>query len=798
MNITKERIISIIINYFIEQKNISPYSLANKVDVDQKSITAWAKEERSTIQGGSVDSLISGLKVDIEKEFKGISEFIISELAKDGIDKEYTWKIINENKDMLVIIKELQKLDVAQQKYLQEELGISPIIENLKNFLLGYREYFQVNEKRIGEGKNESKYASLICDPKRTKNSTGGISYLVLKFQNAYNVGIILSNYIIDYTDSDGLDYYSYMIEKLKSQNDLKMLLFITDIDKKIIPVSVQTLLMKDYNLFFEFVKKKDLQKISIQGLKFRVEGDLSNPIFVNQHRYAQLIFERFMPYLSVISNEIIFVPYMKKLEKELDLDSKELDLDPKEKVEEALNKILISYKDRTNVNNFIDYANEVLIKKVCRYSYLSRHVIYYERNLIAEKVNLFLKEHREIQKLSLVVEICAPNSLTTCNIIDKCEKLLLFTTSHSAYSVMTELEAKTENQFLPSNVSLHINHLNPEYMMHQYQEELNGKVDLLVIGYGAGSQISDLTRFIRYAYNWLSENGILFISVYNKDAIILNKYHIHDQRFESSPLYISDYWTYKMNEKQPLLKKLRAYSLEDIQSSYLSMFDTENIHISTYPYISALINPSEYSRTILDEIREADKLFAEKGVHGQMIDVIAYKNKYIKKKDIGVKEYLIGLSIIYECYAHTLAPDSKSLKRSLQENKIFISNATILKTVVLQEKNIKSSHKNCWIYVILPYDKMVTYDKTKYELVPEIFVMKKYNQGTISPLAILAEKAVDNKSNKNILLFNSDRINKEYVIMRGDSNLESIRIKTTDFRTIIEKADVIAMNIIE
>ncbi len=790
MNITKERIISIIISYFIERKNISPYRLAEKVDVDQKSITAWAKEERSTIQRESVNSLISGLKDDIDKEFVGISDFLVSELAKDGIDKEYTRIIFNENKNMLVIIEKLQKLDISEQKYLQEELGTAPIFESLKKFLSAYREYFQVNEKRIGEGKNESKYASLFCNPKRTKNSTSGINYLVLKFQNAYNVGIILSNYIIDYSDSDKLDYYSYMIEKLKTQNDLKMLLFITDIDKKIIPVSVQTLLMKDYNLFFEFVKKKDLQKISIQGLEFREEDDFSNPILVDQHRYAQLIFERFMSYLSVISNEIIFVPYLQKLDKELDSEEQK-------KVENALNKILVSYKERTNINNFTNYANEVLIKEVCRYSYLSRHVIYYERNLIAKKVKGFLEEQGK-QKFSLVVEICAPNSLTTCNIIEKCKRLLLFTTSHSAYSLMTKLERKTKNHFLPSNVSLHINHLDPEYMMHQYQEELNGKVDLLVIGYGAGSQISDLTRFIRYVYNWLSENGILFISVYNKDAIILNKYHIHDQRFESTPLYISDYWTYKMNERPPLLKKLRAYSLENLQSSYLSMFDTENIHISTYPYISALINPSEYSRTILDEIREADKLFAENGVHGQMIDVIAYKNKYIKKNDTGIKKYLIELSIVYECYVHTLAPDSKSLKRSLQENKISISNATLLKTVVLQEKNPKSSHKNCWTYVILPYDKMVTYDKTKYELVPEVFVMKKYNQGTISPLAVLAERAIDNKSNEDIFLFNNDRINKEYVIMSGDSNTESIRIKTKDFHKIIEKADVTALNIIE
>ncbi len=101
----------------------------------------------------------------------------------------------------------------------------------------------------------------------------------------------------------------------------------------------------------------------------------------------------------------------------------------------------------------------------------------------------------------------------------------------------MNTLEEKSKHRYLPENI-LRLCHLNPEYMMHQYPEELNGKVNLLVIGYGAGSQMNDLTRFIRYAYNWLSENGIMFISVYNKDAIVLNKHHIHDQRFKLSYIY--------------------------------------------------------------------------------------------------------------------------------------------------------------------------------------------------------------------------------------------------------------------
>lgn len=582
-----------------------------------------------------------------------------------------------------------------------------------------------------------------------------------------------------------------YMIDKLKSQNDLKMLLFITDIDKKRIPFEVQSKLMEKCNLFFEFVSETDLQEISIQGLEIPKEDAFSLSKIVEQHRYAQLIFERFMSYLAVISNEIIFQPYLEKLHKELDREEPE-------KANIALNKILVSYRKRTKNNNFTYYANEVLLKDICRYSYLARHAIYYERTLVADKVELLLDEQQQIKKLPFVVEICAPNSLTTCNIIDRCERLLLLTTSHNAYSLMTKLEEKTGKLFLPSNVSLRLCHLNPEYMMHQYPDELNGRVDLLVIGYGAGSQISDLTRFIRYAYNWLSEKGVLFISVYNKDAIILNKNHIHDQRFESSPLYLSDYWTYTLNEQLPLLKKLKAYSPENLQSTYFAFFDTQNINISTYPYISALINPSEYSREILDEIREADKLFASSGVHGQLIDVIAHKSKSDNKPDTKIRNYLANLNIQYDCYVHTLAPDAKSLRRSLQAKNVPLQNATLLKVVVLQEKHPKLVHKNCWSYAILPYDKSVVYDPMKYELVPETFVTKRFNQGTISPLIVLAERMGDHESGEDIFLLYNDHINTEFVIMGGGSNTESIRINTKIFLKIMKKAKVNLQDVIE
>lgn len=554
------------------------------------------------------------------------------------------------------------------------------------------------------------------------------------------------------------------------------MLLFITDVDKETIPFDIQSSLMEEYNLFFEFVSEGDLQEILLQDFMFQKESG-ANPLeLLERHRYAQLIFERFMSYLSVINNEVIFMPYYEKLHKELSGEETE-------KIDIALNKIFIAHQKRSAAENFTTYANGVLLKDICKYSYLSRHTIYHERDLVSAELV-------EDQKLSLVVEICAPNSLTTCNIIDQCNELLLFTTSHSAYSLMTMLQDKTGNRFLPSNVSLRLCHLNPEYMMHQYPEKLNGKVDLLVIGYGAGSQISDLTIFVRYAYNWLSENGILFISLYNKDAIILNKNHINDQRFESSPIYLSDYWTYTLNERPPLLKKLKAYSPESLKATYLASFVIKSI--STYPYISALINPTEYSRPILDEIRTADKDFSLKGEHGQLIDAIVHKNVLVEFLDTGITKFLSDSRINYNTYIHTLAPDSKSFKRSLLEKNVPLSNATLLKTVAIQRKRPKSASPDGRSYVIVPCDEKVIYDRKRYKLSPESFVVKTFNHSRISPLTILAQKFNGNVLGGNIFMQYRDLINTKYVIMGDGSNTKSIRIKTEDFMNLIAAAEVI------
>lgn len=614
--ISKEKITSIILNYFNEKKGWTPYRLKKQIGVEQKTVRKWMQEtDRSFMRKSSFDLVNEKLGNEICTLYVEFREYFIDKIEKTEADTEGIVEILRNNEpenaeEVDVLINKILEQNNHAQPKMQEILGRSNIINSLEELLMQYKEFFQIAEK--------SNVENMINDDGLFKETIEELGdFLIVKFPGRYSIGILLANYEIDYTVEKEKDAFCYRVEKFKNQNDLQMVLLITDLDKEEIPIPFQGLLMKKFNLFFECIGKNDLEKVVIQGLQLKEDKSSEIKMKINQHRYAQLIFDKFMSYLTVVSNEIVFSQYLKKLDKKLDTDE--------EKNYHVLNGLFVSYNKRTNIKNFMNYANGVLINDIFKYSYLSRHTIYYERNLVEQRVKEILKERNE-EKMGLVVEICAPNSLITCNIIDECKKLVLFTASYSGYSLMNEIDEKTGKRFIPGNVFLHLSHLNPEYMGLHYLNELKGKVDLLVIGFGGGSQISDLVRFIRYANGWLSDEGVLFLSVHNAEAIMLNRKQLRDQRFESYPMYMADYWTYTNSDRLSLLKKMKTYSIDDLKAAYLSGLDIQNMKISTYPYISTLINPEEYPRNILDEIREEDKLLAEKGTHGQLIQIFAQK----------------------------------------------------------------------------------------------------------------------------------------------------------------------------
>lgn len=789
MKLSREKLASAILDYFCTNYNLSYFKLAEKTGIDQKTLKKWHINTGATMRSSGFSRLIQALEKDITENFDGFSNFMVNSLENSGIEKRKINSFFTPHKEISVIMNELLELDITSGGYLQDYLGTENIIKNLKFLCSQYREFFQISDQIIGEGDATMAYAPLAYTTKHLdtgKHLAKELNYVILKFPKSYHVCILLTNYQFDFSNRENYNYFLYMIEKLKVQNNFQMLIFVSDIDKKNIPLRIQSSLMKSHNLFFEFVKKTYLQKISIHGFELQNEESENIQKSIDQFRYAQLIFDRFMSYLAVINNEIIFQPHLDKLHKELDRSDKK-------DAEIYLNSILTSYSMRNNIRNFTEFSNQLLLKGICQYTYLDRHSIYYERTLL-EKI----LDDYNVKRVELAIEICSPKALITSSIIQRCDKLLLFSASHNAYSLMNKLETKTGNKFLPANVSLRLSHLNPEYMMHQYSDELNGKVDLLVIGYGTGSQIEDLIRFLRYAYNWLSEDGILFLSTYNRDAINLNQKLFRDQRFERIPFNQTDYWMQTLDEQTILLKKSKTYTPEWLKSVVGRLLNTSNISRYTYPYLSALINPDEYSREVLDEIREADKSFAQKGKHGQLINIVAQKNISSNSSSMQIRTFLKNHDIHCQFYSHTLAPDSLSLKRSLNAENISLQNSIILKTVILQAKDNKTADLDTWLYVILPYDINVTYDNSKYSLVSESLFLKYFNQGSISPLAVITEINNGNIPSSRVILMNREKISCKSVFMGGGSNTESVRMKTKDFFKIITAFNISSQNNID
>lgn len=61
------------------------------------------------------------------------------------------------------------------------------------------------------------------------------------------------------------------------------------------------------------------------------------------------------------------------------------------------------------------------------------------------------------------------------------------------------------------------------EYEQISYEEEFSGKADLVVASFGMGSFIEDTSRMLRRFHEWLTPGGILFLSMYNRDSVLLN-----------------------------------------------------------------------------------------------------------------------------------------------------------------------------------------------------------------------------------------------------------------------------------
>lgn len=296
--ISKEKITSIILNYFNEKKGWTPYRLKKQIGVEQKTVRKWMQEtDRSFMRKSSFDLVNEKLGNEICTLYVEFREYFIDKIEKTEADTEGIVEILRNNEpenaeEVDVLINKILEQNNHAQPKMQEILGRSNIINSLEELLMQYKEYFQIAEK--------SNVENMINDDGLFKETIEELGdFLIVKFPGRYSIGILLANYEIDYTVEKEKDAFCYRVEKFKNQNDLQMVLLITDLDKEEIPIPFQGLLMKKFNLFFECIGKNDLEKVVIQGLQLKEDKSSEIKMKINQHRYAQLIFDKFMSYLN-------------------------------------------------------------------------------------------------------------------------------------------------------------------------------------------------------------------------------------------------------------------------------------------------------------------------------------------------------------------------------------------------------------------------------------------------------------------------------------------------------------------
>lgn len=544
--LSREVLGKIIINFYCQEKKWTQARLANEIDVNHTSISNWMNGKN--ISARNFDILVSFLQDSVERENETVKfyEYLLRTLEEQGYDVAKCSSIIEPHGNLTSKIKRLLDEYDTILPNLQNVLSIYAIIARLKKLFYTYSRYFEVSKRKIKVDVINPLIRNLYESEMEDLMQQG--NYIILNFPRNYNIVIIFTNIIFD-----NVVEYGDFVKQIKEQNNFNLIIIVTDNEAQF---RTQKFFLENYNLFFETITSRDLEKTKISNVSTYYLKDSAKTIMT--HLYAQAVFDRFASYFAVIKNEIVFKCYEDELRNR----------NPFETLDEN--------------NKFKFFADKILLKDIFDYSYLSRHTIYFERNRVYEEVQKMIKDSGT-KRLNLVIEMCCSNALLSSRIVNKSKKLMLFTSSAQSVYEINKLNKDNDKEILQGNMQLEMTHINPKYIANIYGDEIIGKVDLIILGFGMGSNIPNITEYLRYINTWLSPNGRVFISFINADSALFQKQFDMYNRLETSPLLFSDFGKHTISENVDLLIKLKRYTLEEAKTLISTYVDSYRYY--TYPF---------------------------------------------------------------------------------------------------------------------------------------------------------------------------------------------------------------------
>lgn len=755
--------------YFTEElkqkvTNISQFCSRKGIDLDERSLRNWKKPEQaiSHKKYKLLKTFLCSYFEDHEDLQKPFFSFLIEKgkrtefFALPGLGSKTCKEQLFGNS--MTFSEKLEYLESPVGKNgncLLSTLSIPFLLSCFDSQIHFYGDYFRtIGQSVTYEGQH---FPWIHLNEKQVADN-----YRILDFCDTYKVLLLINQ---DYTiDEENAYVFELEINQFMKKENVQMVLVFTE--QEDISFHIQDKLMDGSNLFCEYISEEQLSQVTLNNL---ARSDLQKDNMIpSEFLYATAILRRLGSYFPVIRNEILF-------DEIRDADY------PKDK------------------KDFAEWFDKIVLKRIYDYRYMTRHSIYFERNRV--KSALFqlqknryqaeygkkeersnLEETREEQKqnypdknlkhearmtsrkemtyvtknkLDLVVEICAPNTFTSLNILEYAKEFKLFSTSKRAVEALESVREK------PENVHFHLGHISPEVISRRYEHELKGKCDMVVMGFGMGSSVENIREYLRHVNSWLKQDGVIVISFVNSESVLLSS----NTNMENIPIRFADYWEYHTRSNLRFLNRIHPYPIHMCEQ-FLRNLDMEySIQHTTYPFLMGLTNLVKDDKT-REIIRTMDKHNAVHQTNGHYITLLGFKSCNSSTKENRESIYVTTRRKVldqnrlwYEVIEHSDSIDAQNLKKNLIEKKIDLSKNSgiaLLKTVVLKAKTKPSKAGNeedseRLIYCILPESRRVRYNPKYYSPLGQKQIMKQFGRGTLSPAVVF-------EANKDTLLYREEK----------------------------------------
>ena len=323
------------------------------------------------------------------------------------------------------------------------------------------------------------------------------------------------------------------------------------------------------------------------------------------------------------------------------------------------------------------------------------------------------------------------------------------------------------------------------EYEDIMYENEYLRQTDLVVASFGMGSFIENTAKMLRRFYEWLKPGGMLLLSFYNKDSILLNI--TPNWRDTSLSAHIDvDNNALKVQLTPEVIFQIYCKPYDNnVKAEISKKFNIDNIY--TFPTTMALLPNSLLKNELAKKLfKKIDRDLAQdkEYSHGHYVLIVAHKVK--EPVENGYKNVMSVLEqnkVDYDTIDHDLVLSVEDVKKEIGYHP-----GCMIKTIIFRDKT-----SNTFVSVSLPSEKRINKEKLaehlgisskKLKFASEKEVAKLgFPIGGIPPFGFSSEQKVRSFIDEDLMKPSDD-----VCYMGIGDNQKTLKLNAQSFQKVIEK----------